>query len=169
MFFNDKRGFTLIELIVALAIFSILLTAVASSAVAIIRAQRESFAMQNIGEQVGYVLESMSKEIRMSKIVSNTGTYSSLRIVNSKNQTVDYRFDSGGIILRRVNNGSWEDLTDRTNAEFGGIFYIYKYSGSPGNRAKVTIVMNVEYESDSSGQKPRMDLQTTINSRSFYN
>ncbi len=162
-----EKGFTLIELLVALSAFLILVTLVSSSAVSLIKAQRKAIAMQDIGEQIGYVLETISKEVRMGKVVSSSGSSPILSVVNSSDEDIDYRFSSNKI-QRRVNGGVWQDLT-QTKAAFNGSFQIEKYGGSPGNRAKVTIIMQVEYQLDTPGQAPELNLQTTISSRSSYN
>lgn len=160
------KGFTLIELLVALAAFLILVTLVSSSAISIIKAQRKVYASQIVSGEVSYVLESMSKEIRMSAIDSVAGT-TVLTITNSSGDTVDYQFINNKL-QRRVNGGIWQDLT-QVGINFSGGFYLEKYSGSPGNRAKVTIMMKAESQADVQGDQPVLDLQTTISSRSFYN
>ncbi len=168
--FLNKKGFTLIELIVALAAFLILITIVSSSAVLIIQTQRKSFAMQNVGEEISYVLELMSKEIRMSEIVSDDDFRPTLKIINSDGDTVEYQFTSANYIRRRVNGGWWQSLTS-SNINFNGIFYIEKFSGSPGNRAKVTIVIKATYAQGEGvpGDEVEINLQSTVSSRSFYN
>lgn len=168
--FLNKKGFTLIELIVALATFLILIAIVSSSAIWIIQTQRKSFAMQNVGEEISYVLELMSKEIRMSEIVSDSDFSPTLTIINSDGDTVEYEFTGADYIRRRVNGVQWQNLNS-SNINFNGVFYIEKFSGSPGNRAKVTIVINATYDQGENipGDETEINLQSTISSRLFTN
>jgi len=161
-----NKGFTIIELLVALAIFSLVIVSMAAVAVSVIKSQRKGFVLQESQENARYILESMSKEIRMSKIISNAGDgLSTLNITNSKGEDVDYRFVSQKL-QRQVNGGGWQDLSS-ANLEITGGFYIRK-SASP-NRAAVTVVMQVESTTGQVEEQTEIHLQSTISSRSFEN
>jgi len=63
----SKNGFTLIEMMVAVAIFASVVTAVSMLFVSAICAQRQSLALQELLDQTSYVMEYMSRTIRMAK------------------------------------------------------------------------------------------------------
>lgn len=65
---NNKRGVTLIELIISLAIFVIVVVIVLSIFIDIIRYTRESTQKQSLQDHAQFLFALMSKEIRMAKI-----------------------------------------------------------------------------------------------------
>lgn len=62
-----KQAFTLIEIVVAVAIFSLVIGAGSGLFVSVIRAQRKSLAFQELLSQLSYTLEYMTRSIRMAK------------------------------------------------------------------------------------------------------
>ncbi len=164
-----NKGFTLIELLIAMAVFSLIVVAMSATAVSVIKSQRKGFALQNSQETARYILESVSKEIRMSVIDSDAGDgLSSLNITNAKSEDVDYRFISQKL-QRQIDGGGWQDLNP-TNLEVTGSFYVRK--DDPNNpldpeRAAVTIVMKVKATGGKAEKEAEIYLQSTISSRAF--
>ena len=70
---NKKNGFTLIELVVVMAIFLLIMGAAVSMFVSIIQSQKKVFSDQQFLNQISYVQEYMSKAIRMAKSESGEG------------------------------------------------------------------------------------------------
>ena len=68
---KSGRGVSLIELMVALAIFSVLILLATQIFKMVVDGQRSAIAAQNVQENMRYALEKMGKEIRMAQ-VSNT-------------------------------------------------------------------------------------------------
>jgi len=62
------NGFTLIELMVSVFMFSILMIVVESAFVSSLDMQRRAFSIQQSEENANFMLESMAKEIRVSKV-----------------------------------------------------------------------------------------------------
>ncbi len=95
----SSKGFTFIELLVAMSVFAIIITSIAGTFAAVINAHRKAVAIQNTEEAGRYILEMMGKEIRMGVI--NTGTRRSQHFLfnNEYNklpcpaETFDYQFD----------------------------------------------------------------------------
>jgi len=158
-----NKGFTLIELTIALAIFSLVIISMASIAVSMIKNQRKIFALQNIQEPARYILESMSKEIRMSQINWVSGDKLTLNITNDKNENVDYQFIANKL-QRQVNSDGWQNLSPAI-LELTGSFYINK--GSSPDRAKVTIVMKIKSIGTKAEKQAEIYLQSTISQRSY--
>lgn len=158
-----NKGFTLIELIIALAIFSLVIVSMASIAVSMIKSQRKTFTMQNIQEPARYILESMSKEIRMSEINWVSGDNLTLNITNDKNENVDYRFIADRL-RRQVDGSGWQNLSPIT-LELTGSFYISK-SSFP-DRAIVTVTMQIKSTETKAEKQAEIYLQSTISQRSY--
>jgi len=65
---KNNNGVSLIELLVAVGIFSILILSATQIFKMVIDGQRSSISAQNVQENMRYAMEKMSKEIRMAQI-----------------------------------------------------------------------------------------------------
>ncbi len=68
---NNKSAFTLIELIVSVALFSVIMMITSNIFMMVINSQRSSIASQNVQESLKYFLEVTDKEIRMAQKNTN--------------------------------------------------------------------------------------------------
>jgi len=68
-----SRGFTIIELIVVLAIFFFIIGAAISSFITIVQSQKRVLAEQQLINQISYLEEYMSKAIRMAALDRSVG------------------------------------------------------------------------------------------------
>jgi len=64
---NQKKGFTLVELLVAMAVFSIIGAVIVGIFVSGIQAQKKALVAQELSSQVSYVIEYMGRAIRMAQ------------------------------------------------------------------------------------------------------
>ena len=64
---DNKKAFTLIEIVVSVTIFVLMVTAASGLFVSGLKAQRQSLASQQLLDQTSYVLEYMSRALRMAK------------------------------------------------------------------------------------------------------
>jgi prepilin-type N-terminal cleavage/methylation domain-containing protein len=62
-----KKGFTLVEILVAVTIFVMVISIVSMLFVQAIRGQRQNLAYQELLDQASYVMEYMSRSIRMAR------------------------------------------------------------------------------------------------------
>jgi len=166
---KSSAGFTLTELLVAMFAFGMIIVSIGGVSQSIIKAQRKAFALQEVQESGRYLLEAMSKEIRMSTIntggigVTNTDT---LNITNTKSQTVVYYFNGvNNRMEKQINGGVWEDISP-ANLNLTGSFYIRKDS-VPAPRALITINMKIESSGLRVEQAANIYLQSSISSRSW--
>jgi prepilin-type N-terminal cleavage/methylation domain-containing protein len=65
---KNQKGTSLIELLVAVTLFSVIILSATSIFKSVIDGQRNSISAQNVQENIRYAMERMSKEIRMAKI-----------------------------------------------------------------------------------------------------
>ncbi len=63
----NNKGFTLIEMVVAVAVFSLVIGASSGLFVSSLRAQRQSLATREVLDQTSYIMEYMSRALRMAK------------------------------------------------------------------------------------------------------
>jgi len=163
---NKSAGFSLIELIVAMAVFSFVLLAMTGIAHSVIKGQRKAFALQEVQENGRYLVESISKGIRMGIITSASDNQTTiLSLINQSGDDIDYQFIANKM-QRRVNAGAWQDISSN-NINITGYFYIRKTVSTPDRRALVTMVMKIEMASGRAEGQAENYLQTTLSSRSW--
>ncbi len=63
----QNKGFTLIEMVVAVAVFALLIGVISGIFLSSIRNQKNGLATQEILDQTSYLMEYMSKALRMAK------------------------------------------------------------------------------------------------------
>ncbi|MCD6284112.1 prepilin-type N-terminal cleavage/methylation domain-containing protein [bacterium] len=158
---GNKKGLTLIELIIALAIFSIVVLLVSDIFLDVIKGQRRSIGIQNIEENLRYTLERMSREIRMSEVKTGEGTFSSLDITAHKptgDEDVSYKLSSDEITRNDIS------ITSQNTVKITDLkFYVKKNSVQP----RVTIVIKAESKDGKQEQISKIHLQTTVVSREY--
>lgn len=156
---KSNKGFTLIELIVAMAIFVVVISLTMGIFVKAIEGQRKVKAIQNVQENARFVLERMAREIRMSTI--NTSAGNNLGITAYKvtgDESVIYSL-SGDQILR---NG--EAVTSSQIQVSQLKFYVNQ---DPNIQDRVTIMIAVQNIAQKPKQQVKINLQTTISLRDY--
>lgn len=102
---NSRKGLTLIELIVAIFIFSILMVSIVAVFVSTVRAHGKARAVKTVKENAEFALASIAKDVRMGRILSvnqncrenptnATGPRQCLMVTRNRSaETVCYRID----------------------------------------------------------------------------
>ncbi|OGI25256.1 MAG: hypothetical protein A3J76_05430 [Candidatus Moranbacteria bacterium RBG_13_45_13] len=100
IFKREKRGFTLIELMVAIFIASIILVAMVAVFVSMTNAHVKSRAIKTVAENAQFALNSIAKDVRMGKIETtySDGTKQS-RIIVARNTGVKVCYEIGADYL----------------------------------------------------------------------
>ncbi len=95
-------GFTLVEIIVSVAIFTIVVLIAVSALLSIVDINRKTQATKAVMDNMSFALESMTREIKVGTNyqVSGVNTFSYL---NSAGDTVEYRLNGEGQIERLIN------------------------------------------------------------------
>jgi prepilin-type N-terminal cleavage/methylation domain-containing protein len=122
MIYNTKqKGFTLIEMIVSLAIFTVVAVVAVGALLKIMDANKKSINLKTAINNMNFVLESMTREIRVgTKYYYSPNVNSS--VTNSYSTT-----DSGGL----TSGSPW--LIAFTSSERGtgcNLIYAYRYNGT---------------------------------------
>lgn len=152
---SSSKGFTLIELMVAAAIFTGFILSVTTITMVAIQAQRKFFAVQNVQQAGDYLLETVSKEIRTGTInTSGSGSRPILNITNSEGETLNYQFNSVDNRLYRAGFPISPADVDLT-----GSFYLRDYGDV---RKVVTIIMQVGAKDNQLKTQAHIYLQSTI-------
>ena len=150
---KGKKGFTLLEMMVALAIFLMVSLVSVSIFVTAVQNQRRDFMIQNLQDNARYIMEAFSKEVRMSEIRNTNGDATRLNIKNQDYIELNYEFTSSDL-LRGINP------LNSTNVSVQGGFYVIK----SGEQPRVTIKMIL---TPAGSTEPKIQVQNTVTSRKY--
>lgn len=166
---SHKGGFSLIELVVALGVFSVISMALVGLFVSSLRGERKALNMQLTQDNARLVMETMVRELRDgSSVVFNSDQNLSFNDKNGISITYSVGACSPPNVtnncIKRTASGSTIDLgsenVSTTNLKFFGVS-----SGAPLNQPRVTIFFTME-----SGMAPyssNINLQTTVSLRNI--
>jgi prepilin-type N-terminal cleavage/methylation domain-containing protein len=109
---HGRRGFTLIEVLVAIALFSITVSIAMGGLAVALRSQRQVAALISANNNVSLVLEQIARELRTGYYICrpsvsnpNPCPAGEIDFTNAKSELVIYRLNNG-VIERAVRNAS---------------------------------------------------------------
>lgn len=162
---NSQKGFTVVEVLVTSLIFSIIAMSVSAIFVQLIGLQRRALATQKIQDNSLFVLEMMSRDIRVSKIANQESP-------NCDRTTLTITHPIKGSIIYRVNNGSVEKsenggaylAVSTPSVNFSRMNFCVKGSAANDNQTpRVAILTTVENKTGK--EILQINLQTSVSSR----
>ena len=180
-----KKGFTLVEMLIVVAAFSILITAVIGVFVSSIRTQRYTLASQELLNQTSYAVEYMSRLVRMAKKDINAdclatptdnfeettmGDDDGLKFLSyhEEGRCLEFFLDNGQVKERRTIIGiGTEDLPlTSENLEVTSLkFYVSGESQSDNYQPRITIVLKARVKNLE--ESPEIELQTSVSQRNL--
>ena len=150
----QNRGFSFVELLVAVAIFSTLILAMSNIMLSMARTQRIIFSLQNTQEAGRFILESITKEMRTSTFNSLSGDGTTLSLTNEKGD-IEYVFDNSNNLITREGV-----RISPTNVEITGRFYAREYTNP--DHVVVNTVMKVETTMGKEEEQKELYLQSSV-------
>ncbi|TSC78818.1 MAG: hypothetical protein G01um101429_641 [Parcubacteria group bacterium Gr01-1014_29] len=191
---NGTKGFTLLEMIVAVGIFSMVAVLASGSAFLFHRLQRKAINAQNVHDNIRFALDTMAREIRTGDkfchVSLPTGcvnvsapslncswasggcTQFSFRESLADTPNIAYRLNTGapggGAIQKSTDGGvQWYYITDPERTISTLRFYASGITAFPDEeQERVTIVIEVKSAYLAKpGEESRLLLQTTVTKR----
>lgn len=175
-FIKNNKGVTLLEMVVAVAIFSVAVLAAMGIFNMAIEGQRNVIAAQNLQESLRYSLEMMGKEIRMAQKVSGSDcpgfgmgnkvyrtSASELYFKNIKGECVKYFLDNNRLKIKRADN---EDFLTPDEIKINKLNFYVVDDGVASEQSRVTVLIEAEAVGKEM-HKQKMQIQTTISSRYY--
>jgi prepilin-type N-terminal cleavage/methylation domain-containing protein len=175
---NFQKGLTLIEMLVAVAMFAITVVAVSGLFISSIRSQQRMLASQELSDQTSYVLEYITRALRMAKRATDDscipagknydqttfGTYG-IKFIDHEGNCTDFYLDTtaGGGQIKKVSSGSTNSLTS---------FYLtvkhfdINIIDLNGVQPRVTIFLEIQGRG-AYGSQPEIKIQATISQRNL--
>jgi prepilin-type N-terminal cleavage/methylation domain-containing protein len=178
---NDKtrgKGLTIIEMLVAVTMFSIAVGAISGIFISGIRTQRRVLATQELLDQTSYVLEYMGRALRMAKkdltgtCITTTGnnyelTAEGITFIDHTEDSNCTEFILDGVqIKKRIGVDTW----DLTSSALQVNFLRFNLSGEPQTdnlQPIVTIFLDVSGRETGFGGRPRIQIQTSVSQRNL--
>ncbi|HXV26796.1 MAG TPA: prepilin-type N-terminal cleavage/methylation domain-containing protein [Candidatus Paceibacterota bacterium] len=169
MYPERQRGFSLVEMLVATAVFSFIIISVSGLYTRVLGLQRRAIGAARVQENALFVIESIAREIRVSRIPSGdsdcTGvpdpvTTRTIMLDHPVEGAITYAYDAAnGVVLR---NG--EELTS-PEVRVTSFAFCVSGSGPDDLQARVTIPMTLENIASNPAYQVSVALQTTVVSR----
>ena len=157
---ETKKGFTIIEMVVAVGVFAVIITALLTTFLNISDIQKRAEALRVINNNLNFSLETMMREIRADSNyrVGSGGT--SLTIASVSENDITYRLNNGRI-EKSVGVSPFITLT-APEVNITKLLFIREPLPGPQNQPRITIIIN-----GSAGEKKviNLNLQTTISQR----
>ncbi len=170
---KDSGGFSIIETIASIFVFSIVALTVSAILAGAMKIERRIFSAQVVQENIISVFEAMAKEIRVSNI-SNQDTNcsvqplpTSLTINHPIDGTVTYRLNAQGVIERVIGSVVYTMSSD--DVKFNNLAFCVIGSALPADDESVRVTISASV-SNSTGLEPfTVNTQTTVVSRDIAN
>lgn len=178
---KNKKGVTLLELVVAVALFSFTIISATRVFKVVIDGQRDAVASQDMQESIRYTFERMAKEIRMAnkdetgsctgiigKVYADNPFNDELSFLNYKDECITY-FSSGGRLMMTWDPPGLSPQTMPLTPQSVSIDSLrFSVDDSVGSeQSKATIFIRLEANTAIEKHKQTMDMQTTISARYY--
>ena len=171
---KNQKGFTLLELIVAMAVFVMVILSATQIFKNIIDAQRSAASAQDIQESLRYAFETISKELRSAQkddgtCIADGSVYEAnvdrdiLSYKNTSAECVSLYLDSGTLMISKDDS---IDVLIASTTPSKVIVRNLEFRIGPATQPSVTIKMDIETEGKEE-HKQSTTVQTTVSSR-FY-
>ena len=151
-----KKGFTLVEIIISLAIFAIVALVAVGALIKVMDANRKAISLKTSINNLNFALESMSREMRMGSMYTcaNANTTGNFLPSNKLNKSTSCSQDSWIIAFRSSKKNSYNNCN---------LTYAYKYVNSTFYKAEQTDSNNCNTPITQDDFYPLISEQITIN------
>ena len=165
-----KTGFTLLELVVAMFVFSVLMVLAGGTFASALNLQRRAFNIKKVEENGRFVLELMTRELRVANPINTADNNcpalgaSFISFQHPVNGAIQYSLN--GTQIQRQVNGVDTMISNPDVEATRLVFCITGNTVSDDRQPKVTIILSLK-SGGSAEQSVSIDLQTTVSQRSL--
>lgn len=178
----SRSGYLLIELLVAITIFSVIVTVVADSFVNVLRTQRQVAALSAAQSNLGVVMEQMAREIRTGSffcisadgtttdtrcgcsVFGNEEVCSALTFTDAETEeNIEYFVNASGIFVKSIDGAMQEITGSDVKIQYANFIL---FGNTPGDQwnPRITITVGIR-PNDASLSGDVLNLETTVSAR----
>jgi len=179
---TNKKGFSLIEVIVSIALFAVILTAALGSLLVIIDVNRQTKAIKLVVNNLNLAMEGMSRELRVGSNIcdsdnGNSAPTASCNTVSAGVDTIFFTTDIGetssrfrlnnDAIERRIGSGGTSLPLTGTDVTIEDMRFFIRGVGETGAEADVqpSVLIVIAGNVRQADQVVEFDLQTVVSQR----
>ncbi|MBI2577608.1 MAG: prepilin-type N-terminal cleavage/methylation domain-containing protein [Candidatus Wildermuthbacteria bacterium] len=180
IFRRKEKGFTIVEIVVAVSVFSILVMIVFGLIVAAIREQRRHYASQDAFGQLGYALEYMSRTLRMGQkdltgvCIGAKENYElthvdkGVKFINFEGECHEFFWDTASGRLKEVRAGEVGFITSDTIDVLNFTVKLQNQSQSADSKQPfVTLLVKVKGKGGEVEERFEATIQTSLSQRNL--
>lgn len=160
---HKQGGFTLVEILVSLALFSVIISMAVGGFIQALRTERQAVALFSVNDSISFLSEQISREVRTGYDFIGHGT--SLEFTNSRGERVFYCFDeSGEAVTRGV--GSCSSASALTPSSLRVTNFSFDVLGDPAFPPRITYHLSITpHQTGLTGAS--FTIQSTVSARNF--
>ena len=163
-FLKSQKGYLVIELLVAMTLFSVIVVIAIGSFVNVLKTQRQVAALSAAESNLNVVFEQMTREIRTGYSFTQSSIGDGLTFTNAEGKTITYALGDGDDVLKKTVDGKTLAVTgDNVVVEYFKVYFRGNVVGDTWN-PRVTISVGI-HSKDASLRENVLNLQTTISAR----
>jgi len=176
MLCKDKNGFSLIEVVVAMAVFAIALVAISGIFLSIVKAQRKANIAGKVQTEAATILNTITAAVQNSDIdysAAITNPAETLVLKNKDGETVTFSKQGYRLMMSIGSSPSQDLMTNKVKVDKLK-FWIYPDSnpfaiGGPNIQPTVTILLALSQSAASSRPEDQasVQIQTTVTQRVY--
>jgi prepilin-type N-terminal cleavage/methylation domain-containing protein len=178
---DSRSGFTLVELLVAITLFSVIVSVAVGGFAGMLRTQRQITSLLTADANVGFAIEQMAREIRTGSAFCPAGTSGAslcdcsqndpttlscraAAFTDAEGQSLVYKLQ-GGALMKSADGGSTYAPLTATNIVIP-YFNVLLFGNTPGDHwnPRLTIQIGVASK-DAALAGQALHLQTTVSAR----
>lgn len=178
---SSQKSFTLVEIMVSVAIFSLVVAVVSGLLFSHLAAQRKVLALRTLLDESSYIMEYLSRAIRMAKKELNppiclsayglnyeiTRGGKGLKFKNYQGLCQEFFWDTTTAQLKEVRGGKEYFLTSGNLEVVSFNINLTGQSQWDNDQPRVTIFFNIKGKGEKAEKEPQLKIQTTVSQRSL--
>lgn len=162
-FFYKKNiksgGFTILEMLVATAVFTVVMIMAMESLLNINSAQKKAESFRSVSDNLNFALDAMTREIRTGKLYSSDSTY--IAFQNASLENIVYNAQAGQLMRSSDGGSTFIPLTD-TNVSIDYASFTLTGEGVGDNlQPSVRINLSASFGSEQKSAS-NINLQTSV-------
>jgi prepilin-type N-terminal cleavage/methylation domain-containing protein len=166
MMTKRTSGFTLVELLVAMAVFAIVISVATGAFIRALRTQRQLTSFAAANSNVSLMLEQMAREIRVGSSFSQTDP-TRITFTNGRGEQVTYSYDSERKAVARAIDAQPAQMLTSENVDVRNLEFQLQFADPhDGYPARITIVTAVSPK-EQGVDTSVIRIQTTVSARSL--